>query len=71
MEIYKNLSGKSGVRHFTAGSNFIDVVFAGNPGVFRYTYERSGKEHIEAMKVLAETGYISTHPAVRDYFIAG
>ena len=70
MEVYKNLSGKSGVRTYEIEPEGILVKFR-NGSTYRYSYRRAGKKHVEAMKKLARRGmglssYISRH--VKDLF---
>jgi hypothetical protein len=70
MHRYKNIHGDSGVLAYESGPDYIKVRFR-NGDVYLYTYASAGKENIENMKTLAETGkglsgYISVH--VRDRF---
>jgi len=55
MEIYKNLSGDSGVRAYELSSDSITVEFS-DGAVYRYTYQSAGRENIEQMKKLAVAG---------------
>lgn len=55
MEIYLNTSKKSGVIAYEYGSNYIKVQFS-RGGSYIYSYESAGKEHIEKMKQLADSG---------------
>ena len=73
MQPYKNKSNDSGVSHYHIGKEEIHIQFKGNSDVYIYTYELSGKRHIEQMKILAKAGkglgtYISQHAEVRDHF---
>lgn len=52
---YKNISGKSGVIQYQAGSDYILVKFI-NDAIYRYTYASAGKQVIEKMKQLAKQG---------------
>ncbi len=66
MEIYRNLSGESGVVAYAIGAGSIDVKF--KPGrftLYSYTYASAGKMAVDKMQLLAEQGsglnsYIST-----------
>jgi hypothetical protein len=65
---YKNLNGRSGVTAYEIGDDWIKVRFRAG-GTYNYTYESTGKERVERMKVLAAAGkglstFISKH--VRD-----
>ena len=55
MEIYKNLSGDSGVHAFQIGADFIIVGFK-KGGTYRYSYRSAGRRNIEQMKTLARRG---------------
>lgn len=72
MQRYGNAQGHSGVALYESGPDFIRVVFGPTPStVYVYDYEVPGREHVEHMKALAESGrglstYISRH--VRDKF---
>jgi hypothetical protein len=73
MKQYKNLSGDSGVTHYSIGKDFIKVKFKESSEVYVYNYLLNSKEHIENMKRLAIEGlglstYISQHPEVREYY---
>lgn len=67
MEKYRNLGGNSGVSYFEIGSDFIIVIFKGNPKKYKYSYfGGAGKYHVENMKGLAVSGkglnaYIKNH----------
>jgi len=72
MQLYLNLSGRSGVRGYESGSDYIDVLFS-DGGIYRYTYASAGLAAIEYMKQLAAAGqglnsYISRF--VRKYYAA-
>lgn len=55
MEIYKNLSGRSGVFSYESGADFIVIQF-GTGSIYTYSYSSAGKENIEEMKRLAVQG---------------
>jgi hypothetical protein len=66
MEVYKNRSGRSSVYAFVIGEDFISVQFKTNGKVYKYSYARAGRGHVEAMKRLARNGlglntYIKTY----------
>ena len=71
MEHYRNRSGNSGVETYEAGTGYILVKFSESSRVYRYSYSKAGKYHVEKMKKLAKAGeglssYISRY--VRDLF---
>lgn len=54
---YANLSGKSNVRAYESGSDFIVVQFmSGRETTYSYTYASAGSNTIEHMKQLAAQG---------------
>lgn len=55
MQRYSNLSGQSGIKSYTVGSNYIDVYFS-DGAAYRYTYASAGSTAIEQMKQLAASG---------------
>jgi len=55
MQPYKNLSGTSGVVAFEAGDHHIDIKFQ-DGHKYRYDYAKPGKDEVERMKTLAQTG---------------
>ncbi|WP_439543847.1 hypothetical protein [Hyphomicrobium sp.] len=62
---YGNFGRNAGVRYFAVGPTSIRVWFKDGHG-YEYDYRRPGREHIEAMKRLAEAGqglttYINQH----------
>lgn len=68
MKAYQNIAGNSGVKAYKTGDESITVEFV-NGSIYRYDYASNGKEVIEGMKVLAETGrglstFISRHVKV-------
>jgi hypothetical protein len=56
MKRYKDRSGKSGVFLYEIGKDYILVRFTGSDAVYKYSYKRPGKKHVEMMKKLAEKG---------------
>lgn len=57
MIFYKNLRGNSNVRAFLINLCSIDVLFFGTNRIYRYSYNRAGKYHVDNMKSLAIRGY--------------
>ncbi|HEY9126027.1 MAG TPA: hypothetical protein VIM62_02830 [Acidobacteriaceae bacterium] len=73
MERYRNPSGTSGIRGYEFGADYIRIWWD-EKKPFLYTYETVGREHVEAMKLLAKRGshlnaYINRHPEVRNGFV--
>jgi hypothetical protein len=65
MTKYQNLNGNSGVTAYEIGDDFIRVQFT-DGGIYLYTNNSSGAEHITEMKQLAKDGaglntYINQH----------
>jgi uncharacterized hydantoinase/oxoprolinase family protein len=57
MEKYANFGGDSGVSAFEIGSDFIIVIFKGNPKPYRYSNAGgAGQNHVENMKRMARSG---------------
>lgn len=56
MEKYANLGGRSGVREYNIGHDYILVKFS-DGSLYKYSYISAGVEIIEEMKRLAERGY--------------
>ncbi|MFN2439658.1 MAG: hypothetical protein ABR503_10705 [Chitinophagaceae bacterium] len=55
MKKYKNISGSSGIVAYEIGATWIKVKFI--PGtVYKYSYSKPGKKHVEEMKKLAKEG---------------
>jgi hypothetical protein len=66
MKKYLNKSGKSGVRFYETGKDYIKILFVKESKSYLYNYVKPGKTHVEKMKKLAEEGlglstYISQH----------
>jgi hypothetical protein len=55
MPNYANASSRSGVLAYEIGEDWIEVMFMSGEN-YRYTYEATGAEDVEAMKRLAESG---------------
>ncbi len=55
MERYKDPGGKSGVKAFESGGDFIEIQFTNNT-LYRYSYRKPGRIHVEVMKRLAKHG---------------
>jgi hypothetical protein len=73
MNRYKSLNKDAGVTDYETGEDFISVKFKGGPDVYVYSYEVTGKEHVERMKILALKGrglstYITQHAEVKENF---
>ncbi|HEY0065389.1 MAG TPA: hypothetical protein VGC21_24950 [Telluria sp.] len=65
MQRYRRLSGSSGVLAYAIKEEAIDVQFV-DGAVYTYSYASAGREHVEQMKRLAQSGqglstYISQH----------
>ncbi len=56
MKPYGNLGGNSGVAAYEDGPDFITVEFT-TGAIYQYTYESAGRDNIEYMKQLAESGH--------------
>ncbi len=56
MQLYLNLSGKSGVYAYEIGHDFIQVKFLKTPKIYSYSYRIAGSVHVEQMKILAKQG---------------
>lgn len=55
MEYYRNRNGRSGVRAYEIGNNFIIVQFS-DSSAYEYTYSVTGPINVENMKQLAING---------------
>lgn len=65
MERYANRGGNSGVRSYSTGEDYIDVMFS-TGAVYRYSYRSAGVAKVVEMKRLAAVGqglnsYIMRH----------
>lgn len=65
MERYANRGGNSGVRGYSIGEDYIDVMFSSG-ALYRYSYRSAGVAKVEEMKRLAVVGqglnsYIMRH----------
>ncbi len=54
MQLYRNLSGDSGVLAYEIGADYIKVQF--EKAIYLYTYRITGSRNIEEMKTLATNG---------------
>jgi len=57
MRPYLNLSGKSGVRAYDLGPDFIDVAFVNRHTPYRYSAEGVGRENVAEMQSEVRNGY--------------
>jgi len=55
MKMYKDINGDSGIYGYETGDDYITVQFK-TGAVYKYTYQSAGKDNIETMKILAESG---------------
>ncbi len=55
MERYANTNGTSGVSSYEIGTDYIWVEFT-TGSIYEYTYASAGRNHIENMKTLAQSG---------------
>ena len=53
---YQVINRDSGVLAYATGTDYIDVKFKGTSKVYRYSYQKAGKENVETMKALAQSG---------------
>jgi len=70
MERYKNLGGTSGVSTYEIGSDFIKIKFKTSSIIYVYSNIKTGQQHVEAMKQLAERGsglqaYVNHHKGMK------
>jgi hypothetical protein len=56
MARYKNHTGRSNITSYNVGKDFIQVSFMGSDKVYKYSHASAGKDHIDEMKKLAESG---------------
>lgn len=52
----KNKGKSSGIQSFQIGTDYIDVKFFGSKYIYRYSYNKTGKIHVENMKKYALNG---------------
>lgn len=58
MEIYLNKSGESGIESYDIGPDYIIITYKhGTTRHYLYTYSSTGKNNVEHMKLLAESGF--------------
>jgi hypothetical protein len=65
MQRYRRLAGESGVIAYAIAPDAIDVQFVDGQ-IYTYSYDSTGRQRVEAMKLLAQAGqglstYISQH----------
>jgi len=73
MKKYKRKNRSSPITHYKSGKNFITVKFYNNDEPYIYSYLKTGRQHVEKMKELAEAGkglatYISQHQDVKENY---
>lgn len=56
MEKYLNRGSNSGVVAYEVGSDNIKVKFNGTVKIYKYSYLKAGRTHVENMKMLASNG---------------
>lgn len=56
MELYKNLSGQSGVHMYEIGEDYVRVKFHRTARIYIYSCFRAGLRNVEHMKQLARAG---------------
>jgi hypothetical protein len=56
MQLYKNLSGESGVYAFEIAMDHIKVRFQETIKIYRYSYYKAGMTHVDELKRLALIG---------------
>ena len=56
MQRYSNLNGDSNVYSFEIGADYIQVQFINGSRVYRYSYSKAGRIHVDQMKMLALSG---------------
>ncbi len=56
MTKYKDINGDSGIEAYEIGSDKINVKFKNTVKIYVYSYTSAGKENIEHMKKLAQSG---------------
>lgn len=55
MKRYMDINGDSGVYGYEIGADYIKAQFK-DGSIYTYTYLSAGRDKVEAMKVLAESG---------------
>ena len=55
MEQYLNAGGNSGIKAYSIGQDYVDVVFTSG-ALYRYSYRSAGRDKVEQMKILARKG---------------
>jgi len=55
MKPYANHGGNSGIASYEYGATYINVQFTTGK-IYTYSYESAGKDNIEHMKILADSG---------------
>lgn len=56
MQPYRDIDGDSGVEAYEIGDDYIAVKFYRTPKLYRYSYGKAGRYHVEQMKMLARNG---------------
>tara|TARA_Y100000815_G_scaffold238333_1_gene232590 strand:- start:2278 stop:2502 length:225 start_codon:yes stop_codon:yes gene_type:complete len=56
MRTYTNITGRSNVEAFEIGGDYIIVRFKGTARIYKYSYKKAGKKHVDYMKSLANKG---------------
>lgn len=56
MSVYLDINGDSGVSAYEIGEDNIKVKFKGTANFYVYSYTSAGKENVEHMKKLAQSG---------------
>ena len=56
MITYQNNNGNSGISAYEIGNNSITIQFKGAGKVYKYSYGKAGKNHVDNMKALAIAG---------------
>ena len=74
MKRYANLSGVSGITHYSIGEDYIEVRFTDSHQVYVYTSGLVGEARLETMKSLAMSGrglctYITQHPEIKNFYL--
>jgi len=56
MVLYRDIDGDSGVYSYEFGEDYIDIQFKGAHRVYRYSYQSAGRDNVQTMKRLAQSG---------------